>query len=32
MEFLNPLFMLGTLAVSVPIIIHLLNRQRACRA
>ena len=28
MNFLNPLFLLGLLAVAVPVIIHLINLQR----
>ena len=28
MQFINPLLALGTLLFSVPLIIHLLNRQR----
>ncbi len=31
MHFLNPLFLVGLLAASLPIIIHLINRQKAVR-
>ncbi|MFU8804663.1 MAG: BatA domain-containing protein [Bradymonadaceae bacterium] len=31
MSFLQPLFLLGLLAIAVPVIIHLINRQKAVR-